>query len=101
MREGEGVAIAWNSLPYLVVIPLAFVHGWQRRVLAGVMGMLLLDAALFADVLTGAKSSWQLMLSVISSVKLFTVFPFCFLVGIWFDRNFKKAPDQSKVTSSK
>lgn len=83
--RNSGIApITWCIFPYILTAGLSRVakeQPWRSALIGAVMVMLLIDAAFFIETSTGNKTTFLLVLSLLSTLKLITTFPAGALVG--------------------
>ena len=83
MDSGIAPAI-WCIFPYILTAGLsraAKLQPWRSAVLGSAVVMLLIDAAFFIETSGGAKSTFLLILSLLSTLKLITTFPAGAFIG--------------------
>lgn len=95
MRGGEFAALAWNALPYLVVMPLAFYRQTKLPLLTGLIVMLFVDGWMAVEVFMATHSKLLLLMSVLSSVKLFILFPVGFVIGLGISLSWGSATESN------
>lgn len=91
MRNGEMAVIAWNALPYLLVMPLALLKQTRLALIFGLSAMLAVDVWMMLEASMEIRSGMLLIISVLSSAKLFVLFPVGFVVGLAIARSKRSA----------
>ncbi len=89
LRESPLPVLIWNAGPYILVwllVPLVKDH---LVILIGVTAMLIVDLWLYAETFIQSKSSILLAVSLLSTLKVLTVFPLGLLLGYWLRRRSK------------
>ena len=78
LRDSGIGPITWCVFPYVlsgVLSRFAKEQPWISVLLGGVVLMLIIDAGFFIETLGGAKTSFLIALSLLSTLKVITVFP--------------------------
>lgn len=74
-------AAAWNGFPYLLSGVIALLVKRQMVVGFGVISMLVVDLWLYGQIALEIRADYSLAISLLSTLKLFVVFPAGCLLG--------------------
>ena len=81
----SGIApLIWCLFPYIVTGGLSRVtklQPWRSSLLGATVLMMLMDGAFFIETAGGTKTTFLLILSLLSTLKLITTFPLGALIG--------------------
>ena len=86
LRHSESGAIVWNCAPYIVASLLALSLRRTEAVFCGVLAMLIVDVWLVLDSTLQLVPSILMAMSVLSTIKMITLFPFGFAVGFIYSK---------------
>ena len=89
LRDSGIGPIIWCIFPYIlsgVLSRFAKVQPWISILLGAVVLMLIIDGSFFIETAGGAKTSFLIALSLLSTLKLITVFPVGAYIGYLFYR---------------
>lgn len=86
LRHGELGAIAWNCAPYIAASLLALFVNRIEAVFCGALAMLIVDVWMVLDATLRLAPSVLLAVSILSTIKMFVVFPFGFAVGFAYSK---------------
>lgn len=81
LRQSPLMVVGWNLLPYPIAIVAAVRMTSKMPMLCGVVAMLVVDVWLFLETFLGTTSPLLLGVSLLVTLKFFTVFPIGLLVG--------------------
>ena len=86
LRHSESDALVWNCAPYIVTSLLTLSLRQTEAVFSGVLAMLVVDIWLVLDLTLRLVPSMLMAISVLSTIKMFTLFPLGFAVGFAYSK---------------